>query len=351
MPENRRTMKHDGAVRMVEDEESVYICSGEEWVNGGMYASTEDDLPRCTSKRDGKVYYVGDLEESLVCKDGEWEEYAPEEEELSSSSEGERSSSSERTAKSSSSRAGQPEGVKRSGYYDCDEYNCVSTEYLNQDMLDDGEYGEILDTRDDQVYKVVTIGSGASAQTWMAQNLNYNYNKGTAKSYCYGDDPDNCAKYGRLYTWEAAMNDANCAYGNTCSPSGLIRGVCPEGWHLPSHGEFETLINYIDPDFGYGHTGDASSSTAGEYLRATSGWNNGGYGEDTHGFSALPGGVYGIYNEDFKFVGLYAYFWSSTEYYSSRAYNMGLNYDNGCGAGLYWNNEEDDAMSVRCLKD
>ena len=98
--------------------------------------------------------------------------------------------------------------------------------------------GSITDTRDGHSYKTVTIGS----QTWMAQNLNYE----TVNSYCYSDNASNCTKYGRLYTWAAAMdsvgswsaNGKGCGYGKTCSPTYPVRGVCPEGWHLPTQTEW-----------------------------------------------------------------------------------------------------------------
>ena len=55
--------------------------------------------------------------------------------------------------------------VMPSGTYDCTKYKCVTTEYLNQEFLETGKYGEILDERDGQVYKTAQIGE----QIWMAQ--------------------------------------------------------------------------------------------------------------------------------------------------------------------------------------
>ena len=197
--------------------------------------------------------------------------------------------------------------------------------------------GSITDTRDGHSYKTVTIGS----QTWMVENLNYE----TADSYCYGDTPSYCTKYGRLYTWAAAMdsvgswsaNGKGCGYGKTCSPTYPVRGVCPEGWHLPTQTEWNTLFTAV-----------GGQSTAGKMLKSTSGWNSSGNGTDAYSFSALPAGGRGG-NGHFNYEGNNAYFWSSTDDNSYYAYSMILYY-NGDYAGLDDGNEGY-GFSVRCVKD
>lgn len=197
-------------------------------------------------------------------------------------------------------------------------------------------FGFLKDFRDDKTYRTVTVGS----QTWMAENLNYDYNKGTAKSYCYNNNPDSCAKYGRLYTWAAAMDSAavfsttgkGCGYDKTCSASGVVRGVCPEGWHLPSRSEFETLMKTV------------GSSVAATKLKSTYGWNSGN-GTDDYGFSALPAGNY--YSGSFNFVGSYAYFWSATEGNASYAYRWNID----ASSAYLGNFNKYGGYSVRCLQD
>ena len=56
---------------------------------------------------------------------------------------------------------------------------------------------KFTDVRDGKTYATTTIGK----QVWMARNLDYDMDGG----YCYKDDSVNCGKFGRLYTWPAAM--------------------------------------------------------------------------------------------------------------------------------------------------
>ena len=239
----------------------------------------------------------------------------------------------------------------------------LSSSCIEQNAVDPSTViaGSLTDSRDGRTYKTVTIGT----QTWMAQNLNYE----TAHSYCYSNTPSNCTKYGRLYTWAAAMdsvgmwtaNGKDCGYGKTCSPTLPVRGVCPTGWHLPTQTEWGTLFTAVG----------VSSTTAGTKLKSTSGWNssdNSVSGTDNYSFSALPaGGRYG--NGDYDGEGDYAYFWSSTEYNSYLEYimcnfeNWGIlkKYNSYLAYIVYLDYNDDGAyrdninkyngFSVRCVKD
>jgi len=159
----------------------------------------------------------------------------------------------------------------------------------------DGSVNEkkiFVDSRDGQEYKTILIGT----QTWLAENLNYN----AEGSNCYDNDPDNCAKYGRLYNWETANK------------------ICPQGWHLPSEREWKVLVDY---------TGDADL-----------------------GFAALMGGYGGCSDYDRYYgIGQGGFLWSATEtrrtesafYYIYANYNFASESTGGKTC----------LLSVRCIKD
>ena len=211
------------------------------------------------------------------------------------------------------------------------------------------EYGTLIDSRDGHRYKTVTIVSQEwtiGSQVWMAQNLNYVPNN----LYCYDNDKSNCSKYGALYTWAQAMDSVGtwssygegCGDHKRCTPTYPVRGVCPEGWHLPTQYEWNALFTSV-----------GGSSIAGTKLKSQSGWNDNGNGDDAFGFSALPAGakhpfidgngVY-FYNE-----GDAAYFWTSVEYSEPHyAYAVTLAHSQGANIGY---NPKDYRFSVRCLQD
>ena len=230
-----------------------------------------------------------------------------------------------------------------------------SSENISAGSVYDATAKTLTDLRNGQTYKTVTIGD----QTWMAENLNYAYTgvpyeyikesevyASDSMSWCYDNDPANCAKYGRLYTWAAAMdsvgtwstNGKGCGDGSTCSPTGTIRGICPEGWHLPSKTEWNTLFTAV-----------GGRSTAGKVLKSQTGWDDSGNGTDAFGFSALPAG-YRNSTGDYANEGYIANFWSSTEDYINSANSVYLYYSD-VGAYLSYTYYKNYGRSVRCVKD
>ena len=202
---------------------------------------------------------------------------------------------------------------------------------------------QFCDTRDNHVYKFVTIGE----QTWMAQNLNYETAKG---SYCYNDSTEYCQKYGRLYTWVAAIDksEEKCGSGKNCNlGNGKVRGACPEGWHLPDTTEWKTLFTAV-----------GGRATAGTMLKSTEGWNDNrdgssGNGTDDFGFSTLPAGrkIDSFSpNQGYANQGAEAYIWTSTEDNSENAYSI-LWFNYADFAALYKYYSKKHSFSVRCVKD
>jgi uncharacterized protein (TIGR02145 family) len=191
-------------------------------------------------------------------------------------------------------------------------------------------YGKVTDSRDGLVYRTVTIGT----QTWMAENLNYaayldvpvywtekeKFYSSDSSSWCYDNDPANCEKYGRLYTWAVAMDSAaqfsttGKGYGlnglDLDSPSEFVRGICPGGWHLPSSEEWNRLFVAVGsrPEKFVSHL---RVRNVGPKFKSACGWDDGN-GTDEYGFSIYPAGI-GRF-DNFQFFGEKARFWSSTKY-------------------------------------
>jgi len=178
--------------------------------------------------------------------------------------------------------------------------------YFNPEMT----YGLLIDERDDQRYHTIKIGT----QTWMAENLNYT----TADSWCYDDSTSNCEIYGRLYTWDAAINACQELSG---------------GWRLPTNADWDNLASSAD-----------GSSIA---LKSTKGWDIiSGTSTNESGFSALPGGQrhpLGI----FSTIGYQVGWWSATEFLSGEVFGRSLDALNV----LNLLGNKNNGYSVRCVKD
>ena len=285
------TSKNEGDSSYVSNENTVYLCISESWRELGEFGTVSDSLPNCTEKREGERVFLSEEHVTVICNANKWKRYdifsAVEEEENSKP----KSSSSEN---------------------EWEDYEPVSSSSTKVSSSSETvEKGTFIDSRDAKTYQTVKIGN----QEWMAENLNYE----TANSYCYNDSIENCEKYGRLYTWEAALN------------------ACPSGWHLPTKEEFKTLR------FNVG-----GSDVAGKMLKSTTGWYDDGNGVDKYGFNVLPAGIR-YYDGVFCDAGKYANFWSASEIDENYAYDLDLRYRS---ERVYLGDPNKDyAVSVRCLRD
>lgn len=202
--------------------------------------------------------------------------------------------------------------------------------------------GTFTDVRDGIQYKTVTIG----AHTWMAENLKYLPKVDSVKVgsdtiphyYVYGYNgnkvteakaTDNYKTYGVLYNWSAVMAGSP----STKAAISKVQGVCPKGWHVPSHEEWNVLrTNYK----GFKEVGTAHwQAPNGEALNTTK-------------FTALPSGFRSESESSFFDLGINGNWWTSTEY------------DSGYAFLFYMNNENANVMddnyvkatgyAVRCIK-
>lgn len=199
---------------------------------------------------------------------------------------------------------------------------------------------EQVDTRpkdiDGNVYDTVVIGT----QTWMVQNLkttkykdgttiitnlsNTDWSNTTSGAYTFYNDSIKYKEiYGNLYNWYA-VNTGKLA---------------PEGWHVPTDAEWTTLTTYLGGEI-----------IAGDKMKATTLWKPAAGITNTNvsGFTGLPAGNRN-YNGLFTNIGGNGYFWSSTEFGTSRAWARLLSYNYSSADRDYGSKEN--GFSVRCVRD
>lgn len=189
-------------------------------------------------------------------------------------------------------------------------------------MVETGDKsGFFVDSRDNQIYETILIDD----QWWMSENLKYLPFVSSPISdsgiYVYGyfGNDINEAKqsiyyqtYGSLYNWAISMalpNQYNSEFW-TGSDS-LHKGICPDGWHLPSNSEWHKLESFLKIGCDIADSNNIASKIKSDTL-----WNNDGNGTNETGFSALPSGFRyrkGLFDK----IGRYGYFWTSTQCPSS----------------------------------
>jgi uncharacterized protein (TIGR02145 family) len=167
-----------------------------------------------------------------------------------------------------------------------------STEISNGSIITDGQ---VIDLRDGRTYKTTVIGN----QVWMAENLKLDVTQ-------YVDDGAYKDEYNfydalwsgvrsreisdtseHFYPWDIAIDTAGifgssakgCDHETPCDLTGMVRGICPEGFHVPNPTEIEQLTRAIGGKCG----------TSKKLKAKQSGWifDN---GTDEFGFAAIPTG-------------------------------------------------------------
>jgi uncharacterized protein (TIGR02145 family) len=210
--------------------------------------------------------------------------------------------------------------------------------------------GTITDIDGNQ-YEITKIGN----QIWMAENLRVTkYADGTPipqvtdntewmnlgdddKAFCWweNDSATYAESYGAYYTFAAANN------GNVTSDSAYstIQGVCPDGWHVPSRGEWYELENYLG---NVGHAGNE-----GTVLKSTAGWDADGNGTDLFGFEGTPNGLR-VGGSAFSYQGTHAIYKSSSENGSSGTFVFYL--QNTSNEIFIVNEGKSSGINIRCVK-
>lgn len=199
---------------------------------------------------------------------------------------------------------------------------------------------------DGNVYNTLQYGRWC----WMASNLNIGVklnlhtpqtDNGIIEKYCYSDSIENCAVYGGLYQWDELMQYVHTSGG---------QGICPNGWHIPTDLEYDTLIAM----YGGADTAGAALKEAG-YAH----WFFWPYTSSTNisGFTALPGGKVRNDNGSQYFSGKRgaAYFWTSSYIHftpSSPAYASAMALDNFTARAIVAGVDltDPESYSVRCVR-
>ena len=175
--------------------------------------------------------------------------------------------------------------------------------------------------------KVSKYGNGDNIPTRL---VNSAWQNTTSGAYAiYNNDPVNDGLYGKLYNHYAVTDS---------------RGLCPTGWHVPTDGEWTTLVNHLG---GSDEEGGALKSTA---MQPTlGGWQSPNTGAtNSSGFTALPGGRRGYYGGFGSMAGDGCW-WSSSILSGASAWNRTLGNDS---SGINRSSgDRADGFSVRCCRD
>lgn len=184
---------------------------------------------------------------------------------------------------------------------------------------------------DGNTYKTVKI----AGKEWMAENLKViHYRNGDEVAFISGEP------------WDNQLSGAWCIYNNNQAlktPYGLLynwyavsdsRGLCPDGWHIPSYAEWEALStsNMELKEEGTSHWFDPNNCLA-----------------TFSGLNVLPGGNAG-FDGSYNTMGGNGYYWTATEEDLETSWMSFFSYMH-TGQSGWINMNKWIGASVRCVKD
>ena len=209
---------------------------------------------------------------------------------------------------------------------------------------------------DGYTYPAVRVG----LQCWLGENLrNTVYADGSevANWKDYNNDATNADIYGKLYSWYSAVklaegddssepelstvpqprnSNGKAAPTDATPGSQFVQGLCPEGWAVPTSGDFMQLF--------------ATAGTIDQIKDSNTGWLPGYEGtEPNSGFNSRGAGYYD--NAVDRFMNLLGetYYWTSDPASNSnKGTCVGINYH--CADGLFQEQNKDRGQSVRCIR-
>jgi uncharacterized protein (TIGR02145 family) len=203
-------------------------------------------------------------------------------------------------------------------------------------------YGSMTDQEGND-YKTIVIGT----QEWMAENLNTSiYRNGDAIATSlndagwqstmigawthYNSEASYTCPHGKLYNWYACVD---------------TRQLCPSGWHVPTDGEWNTLMDFL----GGMDVAGGKMKTTGTLQLANGLWYAPNTGAtNSAGFSGAPQG-YRYFLGEYDLLGSNVFWWSTDAFLTNNAISWFLSHTE---SGSFRSDfDKNYGFSVRCLRD
>lgn len=198
--------------------------------------------------------------------------------------------------------------------------------------------GGLVKDGDGNDYPSVFVGYAPQRYCWTVRNMrNTHDSEGNEipnmiyHSQQFPNEAENLERYGRLYTWYAAVGlpENSTEEPSVTQNGGFVTGICPKGWHIPNAENLGSLIVY-----------------EGSELMSEQFWLR--PGSNSTGFDARPAGEYSFHTDRFENLLGQTHYWSIvTESYTSRRV-ASIHY--GCNIVSEGIKDIRSGGSVRCVK-